>query len=118
MSASQLLATLTASGVTVEAVDDRLRIDAPQGTLTPELRSALVEQKPALLELLRIPGRPRPLHLLCAGCKGFFMHEPATLCYWCRQKKNGKALGPPCPGCGEACEQCLGEPSAGVQDGY
>ena len=85
MTAHQLLATLAAAGATVEIVEDRLRIDAPTGTLTPELRSVLLEQKPALIALLR----PRPLHLLCAGCKGFFMHEPATLCYWCRQKKNG-----------------------------
>lgn len=88
MTAPDLLATLRALGVSVEAVEDRLRIDAPPGAITLELRSALAEQKAALLTLLRHPARPRPLHLLCAGCKGYFMHEPATFCYWCRNARE------------------------------
>ena len=110
MTACELLATLTALGATVRAREDRLRIEAPSGALTPELRSALAEQKPALLDLLREPPQVRPLHLLCAGCKSFFMHEPATLCYWCRSKRDRRPAGKPCSGCGEACERCLGGP--------
>ena len=111
MTASELLATLTALGATVRAVEDRLRIEAPSGALTPELRSALAEQKPALLALVRDPPRVRPLQLLCVGCQGYFMHEPATFCYWCRAKRDRRPVGEPCTGCGEACEHCLGEPS-------
>ena len=114
MTAPDLLAALTALGATVQAVDDRLRIEAPAGALTPEIRSALTEQKPALLALLREPPRLRPLHLLCAGCKGYFMHEPATFCYWCRSKRDSRPAGEPCPGCGEACEECLGNPVGDV----
>ena len=109
MTAHQLLATLTASGATVEAVEDRLRIDAPSATLTPELRSALVEQKSALLSLLTEPTRVKALHLLCVGCGSYFMHEPSTFCYWCRAKRDRRPAGEPCRGCGEACEHCLGE---------
>lgn len=110
MTPSELLATLTASGATIQAVEDRLRIEAPVGTLTPALRSALAEQKPALLSLLRQPAGPRSVHLLCVECKSYFMHEPATLCYWCRSKRDCRPEGEPCKGCGEACERCLGEP--------
>ncbi len=113
MTAGDLLAALTALGATVQAVEDRLRIQAPPGALTPELRSALAEQKPALLDLLRPVPRLRPLHLLCAGCQRYFMHEPAMLCYWCRSKRHRRPAGKPCEGCGEACEHCLGEPLTG-----
>ena len=40
MTAPDLLAAQTALGATVQAVEDRLRIEAPAGLLTPELRSA------------------------------------------------------------------------------
>jgi hypothetical protein len=115
MTAPELLAALTALGATVQAVEDRLRIEAPPGALTPELRSALAEQKPALLTLLSRPPRVRPLHLLCAGCQSYFMHEPATFCYWCRSKRDRRPAGEPCHGCGEACEHCLGEPRTEVE---
>ena len=97
-------------GATARVVEDRLRIEAPRGVLTPELRTALAAQKSALLTLLREPPRVRPLHLLCAGCQSFFMREPATFCYWCRAKRDGRPAGQSCEGCGEACEGCLGEP--------
>ena len=115
MTAPELLAALTALGATVRAVEDRLRIEAPPGALTPALRSALAEQKPALLTLLGEPPRVRPLHLLCAGCENYFMHEPATFCYWCRSKRDRRPAGDPCTGCGEACERCLGEPRTEVE---
>ena len=110
MTAPDLLAALTAAGATLKAVEDRLRIEAPPGALTPELHSELVEQKLALLALVRQSPRARPLHLLCAGCGNYFMHEPATFCYWCRAKRDSKPLGPQCDGCGEACEECVGSP--------
>jgi hypothetical protein len=87
VTATDLLATLAALGVTVYAVEDRLRIKAPAGTLTPELRSALADQKPALLGLLREPPRVRAY--LCSGCGRFHFPEPAFLCYWCR---NGREV--------------------------
>ena len=114
MSAAALLAELTALGATVRAVEDRLRIEAPPGAVTPELRSALAEQKLALLTLLRESPGVRPLHLLCAGCQNYFMAEPAMFCYWCRSKRDRRPAGEPCTGCGEACERCLGERITGT----
>jgi hypothetical protein len=111
MTAPELLATLEAMGATVQAVEvDRLRIEAPVGRLTPELRAALMAQKPALLALLREVSAMRSVRLMCAGCGSLFLHEPAGLCYRCRRQWDGRPLGPPCPGCGEACEDCLGTP--------
>lgn len=110
MSAPELLAQLTALGATVQAVEDRLRIEAPMGALTPELRTALAEQKPALLMLLREPSRLHSQRLLCAGCHNYFMHEPAMFCHSCIAKRYQRPIGSPCSGCGEACERCLGEP--------
>ena len=114
MSAAELLAKLTATGARIQLVGDRLRIKAPPGRFTPELREAVQEQKVGLLTLLRDGSRVRPLHLLCAGCKGPFMHEPGMFCYECRRKRERKSLGPPCDGCGEACEECLGMPRSEV----
>ena len=112
MSAQELLAKLTATGARVRIVGNQLRIKAPPGTFTPELRAAFQEQKIGLLTLLRDGPSVQPLHLLCAGCKSYFMHEPSTLCYWCRRKRDNKPLGLPCDGCGEACEECLGTPKS------
>jgi hypothetical protein len=110
VTAPDLLAALAALGATVTLREpDRLRIEAPPGALSPELWEALKEQKPVLLTLLREPPRVRA-HL-CAGCKRFFFPEPAFLCYWCRKSRSEAPTGPPCDGCGEACEQCVGEPA-------
>ena len=49
----ELLTELSQRGVILSAVDDKLRIDAPKGVLTSELRQALTEQKRALLALLQ-----------------------------------------------------------------
>jgi hypothetical protein len=52
MTALELLATLHERGVALLPwVDDRLRVDAPQGVLTDELRQAIRTQKEALLAL-------------------------------------------------------------------
>ena len=48
----------------------------------------------------------------CAACKRFAFPEPAMLCYWCRRSQDQAPLGPPCDGCGEACEHCLGRPAS------
>ena len=49
MTLAELLTVVRAADIRLEARGDRLVFDAPRGALTPELRSALVEQKPALL---------------------------------------------------------------------
>jgi hypothetical protein len=49
----ELLTELSQRDVILSAVNDKLRIDAPKGVLTFELRQALTEHKTALMELLR-----------------------------------------------------------------
>jgi hypothetical protein len=52
MTAAELLTVVRAADIRLEARGDRLVFDAPHGALTPKLRSALVQQKTALLTLL------------------------------------------------------------------
>jgi len=47
-----LLETLHKKGVSLAIQGDRLRVDAPAGTLTPELRDALSQYKTSLMTLL------------------------------------------------------------------
>ena len=51
MTAADLRTALTARGVTVAVVGDRLRYTAPPGGITPELLSALRRQKSELIAL-------------------------------------------------------------------
>ena len=52
MNAAELLETLCQRGATVEARGDHLRIDAPRGAVTDELRADLAVHKAELLRLL------------------------------------------------------------------
>ena len=61
MTTSRLLGDLRALGVRVKASGDRLRIYAPRGVLTAELRAALVRYK---TELLRMIKQPSDLHFV------------------------------------------------------
>jgi hypothetical protein len=56
MTVVELLTDLLAQGVRVEAIGDRLRIDAPCGMLTPEMRDTLGRYKVELLRMLRPPS--------------------------------------------------------------
>ncbi len=55
MTTLELLSDLQNLDIHLECVGDKLRVDAPKGALTPELRAILVEQKTALLALLSGP---------------------------------------------------------------
>lgn len=69
MTASELLSQLREKGVEVKASgDDRLFVDAPKGSITPELRSALAAHKAEILQMLKgkqqdqapAPSAPEP----------------------------------------------------------
>jgi hypothetical protein len=52
MTLHELLAETTRRGIRLEATDVTLRYEAPKGTMTPALRTALVRHKPDLLTVL------------------------------------------------------------------
>ncbi len=52
MTATELLTTLRDLGVTLTPGGDQLRVDAPAGVLTDELRQAMRTHKAALLDLV------------------------------------------------------------------
>lgn len=54
-----LLAEVARLGITLSVNGDKLRIEAPTGTVTPELRAQLAAVKPAILARLR-DGSPTP----------------------------------------------------------
>ena len=67
MTALELLTARHARGVTLTPWGDRLRVDAPEGTLTPALRAALREHKAELLDLLEAFEERAALAEYCGG---------------------------------------------------
>jgi len=49
----ELIRTLEDSDIHLEVVEDRLRINAPRGALTPELRGVIQAHKPLLITALK-----------------------------------------------------------------
>ena len=56
MNAGELLDLLRANAIGIVSDDGTLRLKAPRGFLTTELRDALAEHKPELIRLLTEPG--------------------------------------------------------------
>lgn len=61
MNVKSLLSLLAQSDIRINAQDNQLRINAPQGALTPELKALLVTHKKALIELLS-QAQEQPRH--------------------------------------------------------
>ena len=53
MTTIQLLQKLRGRGVTIDVVGNRLRLEAPKGAITDELRTALTQRKKEVLDLLK-----------------------------------------------------------------
>ena len=53
MTGEQLMQEIVALGGQLSINGDRVRVEAPEGVLTPELKAAITEHKAELLELLR-----------------------------------------------------------------
>lgn len=78
MSAVELLTELESRGVHITADGDRLRIRAPKGAITPELRERLEQNKPEIISAL-MPSRPE-LDAICRrACRDFLDVDPARL---------------------------------------
>lgn len=78
MTARELLSQLREKGVELStAGGDRLVIDAPKGTITPELRSALAENKSELIKILSAPPiEPAPAAPEDGGTPPVLAKEP------------------------------------------
>ncbi len=93
MNAAELLSDLDDLGVRLEVQGDRLRVDAPRGVLTPELRHHLATYKAAVMQAL-VACRCDPLPhwtdpMGAAGCNPN-KWEPCAICgYVWRCKQCG-----------------------------
>ena len=56
----ELMTELEIRGVVLTVWGDRIRVDAPAATVTPQLRAAIAEHKADLLALLQPPATPLP----------------------------------------------------------
>jgi hypothetical protein len=61
MNTGDLIKNLAIRAVRLEAIEGRLRVDAPVGVLTDEDRRALSVQKTKLLALLSVPAESKPM---------------------------------------------------------
>ena len=114
VTARALLERSRLSGLLVRLDGDELRLRSPKGPPPSDLLNALRNNKPALVAYLR-DARTAHVHP-CTACGDFFFPEPTVLCYGCRKTRFQAPLGPPCDGCGEACERCLGRPAPEAQN--
>ena len=90
MMAVQLLRELKGRGAVVRAVGDRIRIEAPRGTITDELRSLIREHKTELLRLLNAGQREAGGHVeteRSAGVTLALSLRPGGRCWCCGQSR-------------------------------
>lgn len=70
MNTADLLMDLQSRGVEITAEGERLKIRAPEGAVTPELRARLVESKPAVLAVLKVSSDSELMALCRRACAG------------------------------------------------
>ncbi|MBI4491732.1 MAG: hypothetical protein HY690_02950 [Chloroflexi bacterium] len=97
MSAATLLERLGAADVRLRVDGEHLRVSAPRGTLTPELKAELLAHKPELLRILadqQLATVAAPPLLLPADMGGYcpthrrwlsYPEQQAERCSWCEQ---------------------------------
>lgn len=70
-SASSLLMTLHHLKIGIALEGDQIRVQAREGLLTPKLRAAIAEDKPFLLEILRVPAEVERIQFVAEGLATF-----------------------------------------------
>jgi hypothetical protein len=83
VTAIELLQALRSAGAGVAVVGSDLKIRAPKGAVTPELREAIVAHKSELVKMLSTYP--------CASCGRFAFKEPGKVCFWCIRRRDGTA---------------------------
>lgn len=86
MIAVEVLNWASGEGIQLYAQGERIGYRAPQGALTDELKSAIVQHRSELLTLLRRPNGA----YCCSACERFAFPTPTT-CFWCRKKGRADA---------------------------
>ncbi|MBI4491367.1 MAG: hypothetical protein HY690_01050 [Chloroflexi bacterium] len=96
MSATALLERLSTADVRLRVDGEHLRVNAPKGALTPELKAELLAHKPELLRILadqQLATVAAPVLLLPADMGGYcpthrrwlsYPEQRAGACTWCR----------------------------------
>ncbi len=85
MTPLDLLAELERRNVKLTLAGDKLRLDAPAGVLTPELKDAVRRQKPALIALLEAREAKRLLET--QGWVAIYSKTLGETVLWCRDEK-------------------------------
>jgi hypothetical protein len=118
MNAAELIIELETRGVLIEAAGGRLRVDAPKGVITPELREALAACKAEVLAILNTPEDEIEWRVEAMlpqipdiGPIPFLVARPteaigANCCHSCGDSLNGTA-GYVCGPCGQAKHRAL-----------
>jgi hypothetical protein len=95
MTTIDLLNDPTSRGVLIKAEGDCLKIKAPAGTVTPELKTMLLEHKPELLKMLDHPkpgslehpqivrAKKAPMVCLWDNCDGWLNPEKGRGLFLC-----------------------------------
>ncbi|MEO1132052.1 MAG: hypothetical protein AAFX40_05015 [Cyanobacteria bacterium J06639_1] len=79
MTVRQLIDNLSQLGVDLRVTEDKLKIQAPKGVLTPELRAELTERKPEILALLREQQASAETESTCVGIMGMSLQTLGKL---------------------------------------
>jgi len=82
MSAAALLRQLNVAGVALEVCDGKLRVNAPRGAITADLREQLARHKAAVLELLMVSVDDEGLPDVPCVCGGRSFWRPDRNVSW------------------------------------
>lgn len=85
MTPLDLLAELERLNVKLTLAGDKLRLEAPAGVLTPELKETVRRQKPALIALLEAREAKRLLEM--QGWVAIYSKTLGEAVLWCRDEK-------------------------------
>lgn len=88
MSAAELIRALQRRGVTLAANGDRLKVRAPKGTITPELRDRLAQHKPDIIAALTMPDFHTLAPICREACEPFEWIYWADLCRWLIRQRD------------------------------
>lgn len=81
MTAQQAIQAARSRGIVLTTAGATLRYFGPKGALCEDLRRALTERKPEILNLLEEVHSTYP----CSRCERFVFAQADVVCYWCRR---------------------------------